>query len=450
MTTDMVLLIALLPEEVSSILSLLSRFEKEDPEEMQLRTVEVSTIADGGPFLDREDLRLVVFRVDEKRRRPEQDVRRLKRSLSRPIPLLVLIPSGFTGRVKGFLRAGADEYWILPMDSSAFPPRLQVLLEIGRDAMEGEGTAVSRKRLSSPGDGSLWRRIGHRLRRVFSGPEVEMAGRLNSQSELIAGKWRRIRRLGFGSFAEVCLVQESEGESLAVAKIPHSQKFNTKFLREAAILRELTGHPNAVQLKDVLRENGKVILIQEYAEGATLHDLMAQGMDSAGKERAYLDLLEVAACAHEHNIVHRDIKPENIVVAPSGALKLLDFGTGKDLVRRSISSTVIGSRPYMAPEQIMGKSRIASDVWALGVVLYSLATEFLPFYDENEKQLMDLILEVEPERPRNLEPEIPEELEAIILKCLQKDWNKRYASAAELKEDLLKKFPHFGSGKVLP
>jgi serine/threonine protein kinase len=148
--------------------------------------------------------------------------------------------------------------------------------------------------------------------------------------------------------------------------------------------------------------------------------------------------------------MHRDIKPENIIITPSGSVKLLDFGTGKDLTRRSISNTMIGSRPYMAPEQIMGKSRIAGDVWALGVILYALATECLPFYDDNEKQLMDIILEQNPEKPRNIAPQLPEELEEIILKCLEKDWTKRYRDASELQTELLRTFPDFGEGEVLP
>jgi len=148
--------------------------------------------------------------------------------------------------------------------------------------------------------------------------------------------------------------------------------------------------------------------------------------------------------------MHRDIKPENIILTPSGRIKLLDFGTAKDLTRRSVSNTVIGSRPYMAPEQILGKSRLASDVWALGVILYALATECLPFFDENEKQLMDMILEVEPERPSQLEPDLPEDLERIILRCLEKDLAKRYPDAMALHEHLTGVLPGFGSGGVLP
>ncbi|MBZ4660623.1 MAG: putative sensor protein, partial [Desulfacinum sp.] len=263
------------------------------------------------------------------------------------------------------------------------------------------------------------------------------------------GKWEKVRRLGFGSFGEVWLVQEKDGARVAVAKVPHEEKMNRKFLMEAAILRRLAGHPNAVAILEVIKVGGKVVLIQEYVSGSTLQELLDAGLDPLDKESLYVQLLDVVAYAHRHQVMHRDIKPENILVTPAGTLKLLDFGTAKDVTRRSISSTVIGSRPYMAPEQILGRSRQASDVWALGVVLYALATEYLPFYSENEKELMDLILESPPEPPRELEPDLPLELEKIILRCLEKDWQKRYAHAEELRRALMEAFPDFGSGRVL-
>jgi serine/threonine protein kinase len=98
----------------------------------------------------------------------------------------------------------------------------------------------------------------------------------------------------------------------------------------------------------------------------------------------------------------------------------------------------------MAPEQIMGKSEVRSDIWAIGVIMYMLYTAEPPFYSEVEKLLIDQILETEPTPPRELHPELPETLEAIILKCLEKDLGKRYASALELKADLLRHFPHYG------
>lgn len=450
MIADTVLLVNLTPEEVQYLEELIAHAAIEDLGEGELKSVVLASTEDAKPFLEDEATRLVIWRLDEQRKRIDQDIRRFKRFFSKPLPLLVLAPADHTRKVKDYLKAGADEFWILPLDSAAFPPRLYVLLELGQ-GIKGNGKAARRASSVETSGSSLWVQIGRRLRRLFAtDEESKLAVTIGIGTLLIAGKWHRIRRLGFGSFGEVCLVQQEGKGDLAVAKIPHDQRMNRKFLREAVILRTLAGHPNAVQLKEVVKEEGKIVLIQEYVEGSTLHDLLAEGMDGAAKENAFLELLEVVAYAHQHNIMHRDIKPENIIITPNGHLKLLDFGTSKDLSRGSISSTVIGSRPYMAPEQIMGKSRIASDVWALGVILYSLSTEFLPFYDENEKQLMDFILETEPERPRDLEPDIPEGLEFVILKCLQKEWSERYLNALDLRKDLMEKFPKFGAGEVLP
>jgi serine/threonine protein kinase len=154
--------------------------------------------------------------------------------------------------------------------------------------------------------------------------------------------------------------------------------------------------------------------------------------------------VDVVAHAHRNRIVHRDIKPENVIIGREGLVKLLDYGVAKELKDKDMSSTMVGSRPYMAPEQIMGKSQIGSDVWALGVIMYILYTEMLPFYDDNEKALMDSILSREPDPPREIEPDIPLELEEIILKCLKKDPLERYADAGVLKRALVEAFPDFG------
>jgi serine/threonine protein kinase len=115
------------------------------------------------------------------------------------------------------------------------------------------------------------------------------------------------------------------------------------------------------------------------------------------------------------------------------------------LGEKEISATMVGSRPFMAPEQIMGQSERRSDIWAIGVLMYLLYTGELPFYSEVEKLLIDLILEQEPEPPRELNPEIPAPLEAIILKCLKKNLAERYPHARALKADLLRHFPHYGT-----
>ncbi len=267
-------------------------------------------------------------------------------------------------------------------------------------------------------------------------------------TELLGGRYEKVRRLGQGSYGEVWLVLDTEAVALDqyyVAKIPFSRGYNRMFQREADICRKLAPHPGAVRLIETLEEGGRFIMIQEYVRGRTLQDLLEEGeLPDSFKERLILKLIEVVAHAHRLQIMHRDIKPNNIMVGPQDTVKLLDYGAAKELKDRDISATMVGSRPYMAPEQIMGKSQRRSDVWAVGVIMYLLYTGLLPFYDDVEKTLIDLILESEPVPPHLENPEIPPALEEIIRKCLRKNVDERYADAQALREDLLEKFPDYG------
>ena len=234
-----------------------------------------------------------------------------------------------------------------------------------------------------------------------------------------------------------------------VAKIPFSRSYNKMFRREADICRKLAPHPNAVGLVDSLEEGGRFIMIQEYVQGRTLQELLEEGeLPDPLKERLILKLIDVVAHAHQLQIMHRDIKPNNILVGPHDTFKLLDYGAAKELKDRDISATMVGSRPYMAPEQIMGRSQRRSDVWAIGVIMYLLYTGLLPFYDDLEKTLIDLILESEPAPPHEENPDIPPALEAIILKCLEKNVDHRYPDAQALRQDLLLHFPDYGQEPI--
>jgi PAS domain S-box-containing protein len=276
----------------------------------------------------------------------------------------------------------------------------------------------------------------------------EHASRLKAP-ELIGGRFEKIERLGIGSYGEIWKVREAgqgEGALCYVAKIPRSKKLNYQIQREAAICERLEGHPNAVAMVELVEDRDRMVLVQEFVEGPTLRELLERPLSEAERESIALQVIDVAAHAHGNRIVHRDIKPENIIVRSDGVVKLLDYGAAKELKDRDVSSTMVGSRPFMAPEQIMGESQIASDVWALGVIVYALYTEHLPFYHDNEKVLMDMILTLEPEPPRSLDPEIPAALEEIILRCLKKDPRDRYRDAGALKEALLERFPGYGHG----
>jgi CheY-like chemotaxis protein/predicted Ser/Thr protein kinase len=271
---------------------------------------------------------------------------------------------------------------------------------------------------------------------------------LLQMTPLLGGRYEKIKKLGQGNFGEVWLVMDTDAlgpERRFVAKIPFLKGANPKFRKEAVICQKLDPHPGVARLIDTLEDDGKLIIIQEYVEGKTLGDMLDQELPRPLVERIILQLIEVVAHAHKHRIMHRDIKPNNIIIQPNGNLKLLDFGAAKILGEKEISATMVGSRPFMAPEQIMGQSERRSDIWAIGVLMYLLYTGELPFYSEVEKLLIDQILEQEPTPPREENPEIPPALEAIILKCLKKKVEERYPSAVALRDDLLRRFPHYGT-----
>ena len=290
--------------------------------------------------------------------------------------------------------------------------------------------------------GGLLQRL---LPRVF--PRRGEVGARGRAPQFLAGRFEKVERLGMGSYGEIWKVREvRQGEvgPFYVAKIPRSKKLNHQIQREAAICERLKGHPNALAIVEVVEDRGRMVLVQEFVEGPTLRELLERPLWDAERESIGLQVIDIVAHAHGNRIIHRDIKPENIIVRRDGVVKLLDYGAAKELKDRDVSSTMIGSRPFMAPEQIMGESQIASDVWALGVILYALYTEHLPFYHDNEKVLMDMILTLEPEPPRSLDPAIPVALEEIILRCLKKDPRVRYQDAGALKDALLERFPGYG------
>jgi serine/threonine protein kinase len=186
----------------------------------------------------------------------------------------------------------------------------------------------------------------------------------------------------------------------------------------------------------MVKHEEKLVLVQEFVEGEPLERRLERPLTDEEKERIILQLVDVVAFAHERNIIHRDIKPANILVRSDGTVKLLDFGIAKELKSDPYSGTSVGTKPFMAPEQIMGKSEKRSDLWALGVLMYQLYTGYLPFYDDLEKEMMEKILEADPVLPSEYKKGIEPEIEAVILKLLEKDPNRRYQGAEELSAKL--------------
>ena len=216
----------------------------------------------------------------------------------------------------------------------------------------------------------------------------------------------------------------------------------TRFRAEAEAIAELH-HPNIVHVYDILPYEGAACLVMEFVEGGTLDGRLA-GKPMAPLEAARLvqTLAKAMQAVHERGIVHRDLKPANILLARDGTPKITDFGLAKRLDQSGLktrSGYVMGTPHYMAPEQAEGASqRIgpATDVHALGAILYETLTGKPPFRGETTANILKQVLLDEPAPPSRLAAAVPPALEAICLRCLRKDPAQRYPSAAALADDL--------------
>jgi len=311
-------------------------------------------------------------------------------------------------------------------------------VDITRQEREASGEeAEFMRRLESEGGSRAKRLIAELVARFR--PQLEPFFSFKTTAELVAGKYEKVQELGIGRFGVVWKVRDVfalESNQYYVIKIPQTKDYNQRFLREGRILKKLEGHRAAIHLIEMVKHEEKLVLVQEFVDGVTLESRLERPMTEGQREGIMLQLVDVVAFAHERNIIHRDIKPANVIVKSDGSVKLLDFGIAKELKSEPYSRTSVGTKPFMAPEQILGKSEKRSDLWALGVLMYQLYTGYLPFYDEIEKEMMEKILEAEPVLPREYNEKIDPAIEAVILRLLQKDPSRRYQSAQELLVEL--------------
>lgn len=263
-------------------------------------------------------------------------------------------------------------------------------------------------------------------------------------TEMVANQYERTEELSEGVYTSVWKGRDILGfeESPLIIKISKSEAINPRLLLEAQVLRELAGHPGVPELVDVARHRGRTVLVMRYIEGAPLSNTL-ETLDSRARDRIAFQLTDVVAHLHNHNVVHRDIKPDNIIIRPDGSVALLDYGIVRQMDQMETSATVIGTRPYMSPEQINGKSEQRSDIWAIGVVLYQMYTGRLPFEGNTEMELMENILHKEPVVPRALNPDITAQLEEIMIRSLRKNPDGRFLNAAIMKDTMLSQVPGF-------
>jgi len=243
------------------------------------------------------------------------------------------------------------------------------------------------------------------------------------------------------------------GRHVALKFIPENlagdPKSLERFTREARAA-SLLNHPNICTIHGIEDNNGHPFIVMERLEGDSLKQHIAGHPMPVDKVLDVgVQVADALMASHAKNIVHRDIKPANIFMMPSGQVKVLDFGLAKlvhnlgaeDDAGADNSLTAVGVIPgtavYMSPEQARSETVDArSDLFSFGVVLYEMATGKKPFTGANSLVTLDAVLHSKPTPPRDLNPKIPIELEGIIGKAMEKDRNRRYQSAAEMKSDL--------------
>jgi serine/threonine-protein kinase len=215
-----------------------------------------------------------------------------------------------------------------------------------------------------------------------------------------------------------------------------------RFQREAEALAGLR-HANIVQVYDVADHEGRSYFTMEFVEGGSLAQKLA-GLPQPARQAAALTatLAEAIQVAHQAGIVHRDLKPGNVLLTADGTPKITDFGLARRLdgdAGPTQTGVPLGTPSYMAPEQARGQARAigpATDVYALGAILYELLTGRPPFRSETAAETVLQVISQEPASPARLNARVPRDLETICLKCLHKDPARRYATAAALAEDL--------------
>jgi|HubBroStandDraft_6_1064221.scaffolds.fasta_scaffold07207_2 serine/threonine protein kinase/Flp pilus assembly protein TadD len=266
----------------------------------------------------------------------------------------------------------------------------------------------------------------------------------------LVGHYRIVEKIGGGGQGEVFRAHDERFDRDVALKILPIKALSDdaarkRFRQEAQAVGKLS-HPNIATAFYFGEENGIDFLVTEYISGARLDEKLAHG---PLPEPMLLELgMELASgleAAHREGIIHRDLKPGNLRVTENGQLKILDFGLAElvdpkiDVAAAetvSLAMTLTGTLPYMAPEQFEGVFDQRTDLWAVGVVLYELATGKLPFPETQLQRLRNAIKNNEPQRPTEINPAISQGLESVILRALEKDPKRRYQTAKEVRDDL--------------
>jgi hypothetical protein len=261
----------------------------------------------------------------------------------------------------------------------------------------------------------------------------------------ILGDYQLLNELGRGGMGAVYKANDYRRDRIVAMKIlpgelAYTRTFMQRFEREIETLQRLR-HPNIVQMYDVGEVEELRFYCMEYVDGGSVEKrLEVQGrFPLADAVDVTYQMAEALEYAHEQGVVHRDIKPANILLTRDGTAKLTDFGVAKviEATQATVTSGIVGTIEYLAPEQATGGAiTAATDVYSLGVTLYEMVTGQAPFRADTPTQTLHKQLHSLPEQPKYLRPELPDRLNDLILKMLEKQPERRISSARALKREL--------------
>jgi serine/threonine protein kinase len=267
------------------------------------------------------------------------------------------------------------------------------------------------------------------------------------QRKLVAGRFELIEELGAGGMGVVYRAYDKKvGEEVALKflhpEIARDERTVERFRNEIKLARKIT-HKNVCRIHELHEEGQTLFITMEYVPGQDLRALIKQtGPLSTGRAVSIAkQVAEGLAEAHDLDVIHRDLKPQNIMVDCEGNAKIMDFGIARSLraIGMTAEGALVGTPDYMSPEQVEGKEADQrSDIYALGVILFEMVTGRVPFEGDSPLSVAYKHKNEIPVAPRSLNTEVPEPLNKLILRCLEKEKENRYQTADELLADLVR------------